>query len=95
LFVAFSAKWFKNIQAVDTPQRYASIAVSDSVRTNLFRVEDSFTTGDFIVEIVATSEDAYCKAILSITVKDDYQALKMEKLSWYKRMKFRLHGLKR
>lgn len=77
----------------DTPIRYACVSTIDRLRldirperiANNLRVEDSFTNGNFDIEVIITSDEgAYKKTKFRIIVNEDFAQLHMRKLSWFK-----------
>jgi hypothetical protein len=95
LHVAFSAEWFGNEQPDVKYHRHAQISILDRIRGNQFRKEDGFTLGDFIVEVIITSEGAFTKAKLLIHVEKDFRRIGIKKLSRFEVLKYKLHRFKR
>jgi hypothetical protein len=89
LHVVFSAPWFTNEQPGIRHHRYAEISISDRIRGNQFREEDSFAAGNFIVEIIVTSEEVFTKAILRIHVEENFLNIRMKKLPWFEVLKYK------
>jgi hypothetical protein len=90
LHVVFSASWLdRNEQPGIRYHRFAEISIYDRVRGNTLREEDGFTTGDFMVEVVVTSEGAYARAKLLIHVEENFLGLRMKKLSRFEILKLK------
>jgi hypothetical protein len=53
------------------------------------RQEDSFTVGDFNVEVVVTSEEVFTKAKLRIHVEENFLNIRMKKLSRFEVLKYK------
>jgi len=90
LHIAFSDSRFKDIPIKDAPTKYASVSIFERLRINELRVIDSFSIGDFIVEVVVSSNEAHCKTKMRISIADNYRAIKMTKLTRFERLKLRL-----
>jgi hypothetical protein len=89
LHVAFSAVWFCNEQPGIKYHRYAEISILDRIKGNQLREDDSFTTGNFIVEVFVTSEGAFTKAKLRIHVEDNFHRIGIKKLSRFEVLKYK------
>jgi hypothetical protein len=95
LHVVFSDSDFANTD-VNAPRRYACISTFDRLetplrgpagQTNNLRVEDSFTNGEFVVEITITSDEGhYTTSRFLINVDTDWTNLKMKKLTRFGRL---------
>jgi hypothetical protein len=95
LHVVFSDSDFANMN-VDAPRRYACISTVDRLDTplrptgqsNNLTVEDSFTNGDFLVEIsVSSDEGPYKISKFLVTVDTDWRNLRMRKISQLERLR--------
>jgi hypothetical protein len=94
LFVVFSDSDFPNQRIEDAPTRYASIGILERLKSNELRVEDSFTNGEFIVEIIITSDEGqYTKGKFRINVGKNWRDLTMKNLSPSERLKAKLNSL--
>ncbi len=74
LYVAFADSDFKDTQIIQAPSRYASLATPNALLEwgrNGLRVEDSFHTGEFEIEITVTSEETAVKTKVKIQVTQD------------------------
>jgi hypothetical protein len=89
LHVAFSALWFCNEQLGIKYHRYAEISTLERLRRNDLREEDSFTIGDFIVEVIVTSEGAFTKGKLRIHVEENFHKIGIKKLSRFEVLKYK------
>jgi hypothetical protein len=81
LHVIFSDSSFANIPIRNAPRRYASISILERLQNNDLRVEDSFTLGDFDINLLVTSDRGHCKGKLRVHVDTNHLALSMTKLS--------------
>jgi len=78
--VIFSDSRFRD-WPVNSPTRYASISIYDRLVRNELRVEDSFSLGNHVVEVVVSSDEAYCKAKFKVQIPDHFMAISMRKLT--------------
>jgi len=79
LHVVFANSSFPSKQ-VSAPTRYASFSKKERLKTNRLVIEDSFTVGDFLIEIMVNSEETNTKAHFKVHVDTDYMNLSMNML---------------
>jgi hypothetical protein len=81
LHVVFANRSFaQNPTEVNTPRRYASLSKKERLKKNELTVEDSFTEGNFQIEVIVNSEETNTKARFKVHVDSDYINLSMNML---------------
>jgi hypothetical protein len=86
--VIFSDSRFRGIQT--RYARHAFISILDRLKKNEFREEDGFSVGRFIVEVIISSNEAYCKGKFIVDISDDFETIFMRKLTRYQSIMFRI-----
>jgi hypothetical protein len=103
LHVVFSDSDFANMNIIG-PRRYACISTIDRLQVeprpagqaNNLRVEDSFTDGEFIIEISVTSDEGpYKISKFLVTIGTDWSGLKMRKISRLERLSVFMNKVRR
>jgi hypothetical protein len=94
LHVVFSDSRFNSILIRDAQRKYASASIHERLERNELRVEDGFSQGTFLVDVVVSSEEAYCRTKLKITIPADYMGITMRRLSRLERWKNRIWGFR-
>jgi hypothetical protein len=79
LHVMFSDSRFGNVLITKAPTRYASVSAMDALQYDNIRVENSFTNGEFEIELVVTSEEASCKSQFKVHIDENHMALSRKK----------------
>jgi hypothetical protein len=92
LHIVFSDSRFGNMKA--SPRKYASISILERLKKGELRVEDGFSEGTFLVDIVVSSEETYCRTTLRITIPHDHMGIAMRRLTRFERLRIRIWGLR-
>ena len=79
LHVVFANSSFPSTQ-VAAPTRYASFSKKERLKTNEVVIQDSFTVGDFLIEIIVNSDETNTRAHFKVHVDTDYTKLSMNML---------------
>jgi hypothetical protein len=87
--VVFSDTRFRNA-SMEGEHKFASISTNDSSNNFKIVVEDGFAEGDFIIEIIITSDERATKIRFRVHVDQDFMGLPMNKLSRFENLKVRL-----
>ena len=74
LHVVFSDSWFRNVLITKGPTRYASVSTMDALQYDNIRVENSFTNGEFEIELIVTSEEVSCKSQFKVHIDENLMA---------------------
>jgi hypothetical protein len=76
LHVVFAYRYFSQIPTGEnTPTRYASFSLKQRLPNNELSIEDSFTIGDYLIEIIINSEETNTKARFKVHVDANYMNL--------------------
>jgi hypothetical protein len=91
LHAVFSDSRFRFIPTdPNIPTRFASISIFDRLTHNRgLRVEDSFSLGYFVVDVLVSSNETYCRAKFRIQVVEHHTAIEMRKLTRLENFKLR------
>jgi hypothetical protein len=101
LHVVFSDSDFGTTPVEDAPVRYTCVSTIERLQLPLrpvgvaynLTVQDSFTNGEFQVEIsIASEEGSYVKSCFIIKVQTNYENLTMTKISSWQKLKTKLEN---
>jgi len=72
LHVVFAFRSFPLVYTINTPTRYASFSIKERLEKIELRVNDSFTSGDFDIEISVFSDETNTKRCFRIHIGTSY-----------------------
>ena len=78
---------FSDSRIMGIQNRYAFISILNRLKENEFREEDGFSTGNFVVQIIVSSDEAHCKGKFKIEVPGHFNAIRMCKLTCFQSFK--------
>jgi hypothetical protein len=80
---------FSDSRIMGIQNRYAFISILKRLRENEFSEEDGFATGNLVVYVIVSSDEAHCKCKFKIEVPGHFNAIRMCRLTRFESFKLR------